>query len=124
MIISTCGGESADHNQGWLANGERSKHFNTFYILNERSLRGGVTAGARMTSQTRLCSPQSPEGGLVQVSLLPVGVEAQLGSPRFPVAPPHPVVGLQNLAGYPADQKTQRWKREREKEVSAGTAPG
>lgn len=42
------------------------------------------------------------------MSLLPVGVEAQLGSPWFPVAPPHPVVWLQNLAGYPENQKNQK----------------
>lgn len=49
------------------------------------------------------------------MGLLPVRVEAQLGSPWFPVAPPHPVVWLQNLTGNPEHKETKRFKQQEKK---------
>lgn len=51
-------------------------------------------------------SPQSSEGGLVQVGLLSVGVETQLGPPGTPVPTPFKVFWLQNISWNPGE-KTQ-----------------
>lgn len=56
-------------------------------------------------------SPQSSEGGLVQMGLLSAGVEAQLGPPRAPVPTPVPVRWLQNITWNPGgkDTSSQSW---------------
>lgn len=48
-------------------------------------------------------SPQSSEGGLVQVGLLSVGVETQLGPPGPPVPTPVKVFWLQNFTWNPGE---------------------
>lgn len=58
-------------------------------------------------------SPQSPEARLVQVSLLPVWVEAQLRPPWLPVTPPVPVLWLQDLTGNPAEKKNESEQEEK-----------
>lgn len=50
--------------------------------------------------------PQSSEGGLVQVGLLSVGVETQLGPPGPPVPTPVKVFWLQNIS-WNSGEKTQ-----------------
>lgn len=54
-------------------------------------------------------SPQSSEGGLVQVGLLSVGVEAQLGPPGPPVPTPVKVFWLQNFTWNPGENTQIGW---------------
>lgn len=70
----------------------------TFFILKSSS--GPKDVGFQENS------PQSSEGGLVQVGLLSVGIETQLGPPGPPVPTPVKVFWLQNIAWNPGE-KTQ-----------------